>query len=165
MARAPTPDRSGRRDVQRWFQRRPLSRSMRYVTDRSVSLHTINALEPAARGHIYVVAVGTEQLDGVYTRHVRPSARNDIAGNAVNARARAKDSVLVFFRLVGRRRLIGSVPPSLMARCGMGSPSPAGQRASGCIADERVHTTFPRTTPQWRRLGFWKHLRPQWGDK
>jgi hypothetical protein len=148
--------------VQRSSQRRPLIRSIRYVTDteNSVLIPTINALESAAWGHVDIVAVGTEQLDGIYARHIRPPAGNDIAGNAVNARARAENSVLVFLRLDNREEDVSSSEPHGATWDGMGSPSPAGQHASGCIAGAQVHTTFLQTTLQWRRLGFWKHLRP-----
>ena len=65
----------------------------------NLGVHTIYALESTARWDIDIVAVGTEQFDGIDSRYIRPSARDNIGSHTVYPWARAKYSGFVFVHL------------------------------------------------------------------
>jgi len=127
------------------------------------SVLTIYALEPATGGNEDVVAVRTQQFDGIVAWNIDASTRYDIAPHTVHARARPKDAAFIFFclkwvvqkSLRSKRRKFGTKH----------APSPAGQHALGCIADAPAHTAFPQTIRQLKRLGSWRYLHLQWGNK
>ena len=62
-------------------------------------LLTIYTLESATRRDVDIVTVRTEQLDGIISRNIHASTRDDIASYTVHTRARPKDPAFVFLRL------------------------------------------------------------------
>lgn len=60
---------------------------------------TVYALKSAARGYIDIVAVWTEQLHSIQSRHVGTATRYNVTTNTVHAWAASKDASLILLNL------------------------------------------------------------------